>query len=281
MLSVNENFQLNLSASCTKEQAVFRLLGWGGETIYLREPELPMTDEGIGLEDTKKIFQPDMTLESFLKEAYQNVLTSYSSKVNEDTTDEEIEELLDEKWDAIEQVESLIEEARSLLMDIVDELALGEKSELRLDLEMSSKMGVQYITLRSLDAWAQRYRRPSSQQDEKTLEIAGDIDEGDDGESSRPKKKESKADRSLYITLWYLAELYAKMRKPLLWNDGKGVNVNALAKSLEESIHAKITDGGDYEGQSFSSIQERLARGKQLVRERELHLMTLGRISRK
>jgi len=242
MLPIEENFILNLAASCTREQAVWRMLGWERKTIGERSVEIPITENGIVLQDTQKTYHPDWSLEEHLSRIYKEALTSYSNRLDANSTEDEIEEALGETWSDIERVEVLIEKARGYLLDIVDELAKGDQSALRVDRDTTLKTGVEHITIRSLDAWhAKTYFEA------KEIHVAPVIEE----------EKFEKSEMSLLITLHLLVNLCAPLKRKLQKSNGTP-NQTGIAKEIEKMADAYCREVGDFEGQGFKSVVGRL-----------------------
>lgn len=269
MISEPENFQLNLSASCTREQAVLRLLGWGTKTIYPTYLELPVTEDGLALQDTKQIYGPEIGLEKFLDGVYRDARAAYAERVSEHSTDEQIKDALRTKWYLIEEAELLIERARGYLIDIVDELAKGDASALRVDHDTTQKTGIQHLTIKSLDEWSlSQYPKPGT--DDSTAAIALS-----DAVEDSPSKKY----RSLYITMHFLVQEYARRAGTACWSDTEGVNVKAVSKKLEAVADAQCKPDSGYPGQKQKSIEKRIADAEREWRVNQEELKNQGRIS--
>lgn len=158
MLPMSEDFLIDLSSSCTKEQAVLRLLGWGAETI--KKKYIKMNHAGHVVTGMKEISPTTIDLHELLTETYQGALQRFEDAVPKDATEDEMEKVINEHGPRIEEAESFVQEAHSYLMDITDELAKHD-SELRIDQDATAKVGSTCITIRSLEEWAgKRYRKP-------------------------------------------------------------------------------------------------------------------------
>jgi hypothetical protein len=263
VLPLEDNFVLNLSASCTRDQAVWRMLGWDRKTISERSFEIPITENGIALQDAKMTYQPDWSLEEGLSRLYKEALTSYSKRLDEKSTEEEIEKALGETWSEIELVETLIERARGYLLDIVDELAKGDQSALRIDQEATLKNGLQHITIRSIDAWQSR-----KYSEEKVIRAAHLSDDEKD-----PKKREA----SILVTLRLLTELYAESKRNMAHRDGSP-NETAIAKEIEAHADAKCLKVGDFGSHSYASVVARLQKSSTSMALKLAQLKTSGKL---
>lgn len=191
MIPMSEDFLIDLSPSCTKEQAVLRLLGWGTETI--NKKYIHMNTKLEVLTDMKEISPAAIDLHELLTDTYQEALQRYEDAVPKDPTEEEMEKILDEHGPRIEEAEAFVERARNYLMDITDELA-RPCGDLRIDQEATVKVGSTCITIRSLEAWAEkRWPKPeesSTSENEKSSDTTDDFLDA-----------ENKGNRSFLLTL--------------------------------------------------------------------------------
>lgn len=248
MLPMSEDFLIDLSPSCTKEQAVLRLLGWGAETI--KKKYIKMNHAGHVVTDMKEISPTTIDLHELLTETYQEALQRFEDAVPKDATEDEMEKVINEHGPRIEEAESFVQEARSYLMDITDELAKND-SELRIDQEATDKVGSTCITIRSLEEWAEkRYRK---QKGSSTSESSPSPDTPDD-----LPKRHLKVNQSVNITLALAIKALANMggRKYQYRND---INVKSIVEKIDEAGR-ELTKSGDasLRDQSISAISGRV-----------------------
>lgn len=140
---------IDLSISCSKEDAAAKLLGW------LRGPILHQYIEvapaGITVDQLKHISSLHCTiggtLRSQLTELHTAALVAFEGANNGAE--------LEDTANAVLYWEKQIRLAARYLRDIDDELAKDDKSVLRIDKVETEKSGESYLTLSSLDEWAQ------------------------------------------------------------------------------------------------------------------------------
>lgn len=253
MIPVEEDFILNLSASCTKEQAVLRLLGWGRNTIYPKQ--LHLSEDGNLRQDPKLIYRPDFSLQEFLSGIYKEALSTYSDAVPEGATDEEVQDAIESHAPRIEEAEAFIEKARSYMLDIVDELSKGVDSALRLDNEATAGSGVVHITLRSLDAWSEstypgKAVAVVSAPEPDVHALLKDVKDVDGTK---------KSDSSLYVTLALAVQAFAQKAGGKFLNNGE-VNVQQVAGHLEALGAGERANGSNLPSQSEASIRARITK---------------------
>ncbi len=245
-------FILNLSASCTVDQAVLRLLGWGQDNIYRTIVEQSGDDKL--LENNLKSYRPGLGLNEYLTELFKQAVLKYTEAAPEDATEEEMRSAEENNFNRIKLIKTLIANARWRKMDIVDELAKGEGSALRLDKDATAHSGVAHITLRSLDAW-----------NDATYSVKQDAT-GNAPESNLHALLEKitdvdgaeKSNFSLYVTLALAVQAFAEKAGPKYLRSDDDVNVKQIAEHLA-LLGAKLRpQGGNLPGQSEASIRGRI-----------------------
>jgi len=144
---IEEETVFDLSASCTKDQAVMRILGWGQGSVF--KLAIPITEDGISPEDLRQMHPEAMTLSERLQDMAEHARNALILGAENGTSQEELGRLDDE----VEKVRQLAARARELRMDIEDELSKGENSILRIDDDATNSSGVTHINIRSLEKW--------------------------------------------------------------------------------------------------------------------------------
>lgn len=254
MLPMSEDFLIDLSPSCTKEQAVLRLLGWGTETI--KKKYITMNQSGQVVIEKGEISSTTIELHELLTETYQEALRRFEDAVPKDPTEDEMEKIINEHGPRIEEAEAFIQEAHNYLMDITDELAKND-SALRIDQEASAKTGSTCITIRSLDEWAaKRYQKPefsSTSENEKSLGAPDDF-----GGSDR-------TNNSAFLTMGLMIRILVAPRgaKYGTADDPKISNVAELIFSEVGNIFPK--QDKSILGQGLESIRKRLTKANNLL----------------
>lgn len=266
-MNTNEDdFILDLSASCTKDQAVMRMLGWGLLTMYPKQVHLMAN--GTLKEDSKLVYRPDFSLNELLSEIYRDAKNAYLNSVPVNATADKANALLEKALPAIERAEAMIENARSYMLDIVDELAKGDASGLRLDKESTLKNAEEYITIRSLDEWcAAKY-----QIIEETERVALE-DDPSMGALNKPVSEMSKTEIGLYTVLGLMTEAYAKELGETYYNKLGEVNIKQTAIAVAEYADTYLENDKHFPGQSFATVKARLsAAEKCLASEKKWNL---------
>lgn len=154
MTASNNKYLIKFIKSCTKREAVARLLGWLIGPIYDNQ-ELVEREEGI-------VYESDLVYADSLDDTLENtfwlLLDSHQRELDEakavNTPDD-----VKKKNVALEKCIEKIMKADIFFADIEYELAKGESSALIIDQEATKKSGIPHILLRSLDLWARsKYR---------------------------------------------------------------------------------------------------------------------------
>jgi hypothetical protein len=249
----HEEVVLDLSTSCTREQAAMRMLGWGKADVYKKA--IPITSEGISLADLQSMHPATMTLEERLNDLTENARQALIQAAEDGASFE----VIHERNTAVEEVRDLVAKARSFLMDIDDELDKGDKSALRVDQQATQRTGETHVNLRSLDKWI------------AARKSIVDIDEnsrvGQQRDETRETGRRSKAEDSLYVTLAIAVTAFARRA------GGKFLKSGVPAESVSDSPHINMStiythlaelassqvEGDEFPDQSLSSIKGRVS----------------------
>ena len=247
-----DDFILDLSASCSKDQAVMRILGWGTETVYPKK--LHVMEDGTLKEDSRLVYRPDFSLNEFLSEIYRDAKNAYLNSVPADATTDMINAMLEKALPGIERAETMIDQARRYMLDIVDELARGNASGLRLDKESTTKHGEEYITIRSLDAWCKEKKLVIEEPERVPLE-----DDLSMGALNKPVSEMSKTETGLYTVLGLLTEAYAKDLGETYFSKSGEVNVTQMAIAVAAHADTYMDKDQHFPGQSLATVRARLS----------------------
>jgi hypothetical protein len=147
----------------------------------------------------------------------------------------------------------MIEQARSYMLDIVDELARGDASGLRLDKESTAKYGEECITIRSLDEWCAAKYRIVEEAERAPLE-----DDPTMGAQKKPVSEMSKTEIGLYTVLGLMTEAYAKELGETYFNKSGEVNIKQTAIAVSGHAATYMEDGKHFPDQSYSTVKARL-----------------------
>lgn len=153
-----------------------------------------------------------------------------------------------QKEAALSQSLEWIDKAGIYLVDIVDELAKGETSALRIDQEATEKWGVIHITIKSLDEWAFKVHQiPTPDFKSSPSAVKQLVD------SPKNKRKSSTKLDNLHITFAFLIEAFIKEHRRYMISNK--VNVSLLAEFLSKLT---IKDDTPMKAQSVEAIKMRI-----------------------
>lgn len=145
---------VELSGSCTIDEAVAKHLGWMQGAI--RNQYVNVTEYGIPADQLANLpshvsFNLSEQLSNMRNELYEKLEVEYQRCEDNDFSDMK---KFDEIEDALYECESLIEKAAKYRCEIIDELAKKNESALRIDPTRSTAENI-YITISSIEAWKQ------------------------------------------------------------------------------------------------------------------------------
>lgn len=272
MLPLGSDSNIDTSISCTKEQAVMKLLGWSQGIHTKKEFRLPA--EGLWLDQLPFLSRHILNLGDQLKELHERALLEYQHAFPPEagTVEFDLEkhfgapgvmEKLTEKQEALEDVQALIHRAREYAMDIQEEIGKGKDSQLLTDTEAAQTNGVLHITLRSLEKWQKVFyaEKPDTKADSVVQHSAiGDPDLMAQLTRAIPEneKKIGKADISLYVTLGLAIEAIAEKLGPPYSDENELPVVAEIVNLIGSKYQSKDGESMIY-GQGLEMIRKRLS----------------------
>ena len=146
----SEQFAINLNVSCTKDDAIAKLLGWLKGAIHHEVIEID--NNCITLEQLEYMDTLYYSLEKHLTSLRQQAMIEASKLV--DTGAEKT--LIDAQLERVLDIEDLIAKAKGYILDFDEELEKHTLSMLQIDYTATNKAGQIHIKLKSLDAWARK-----------------------------------------------------------------------------------------------------------------------------
>jgi len=166
MINPEDEIIVDLRTSCTKEEAVAKMLGWMQGPLRLKY--IKVNKHGVSADQLPHLYSFEHSLQqelSDIKETarseFLEAATIYGALYDSDDSDEFEEaaaaELFSEKESALAKCDELIKKAAFYLSEIEDELLKGESSVLKIDLAETRLTGGDQISLKSLDIWAKQY----------------------------------------------------------------------------------------------------------------------------
>lgn len=256
MFNAEDDIIPKLEASCTKEEAVAKMLGWLQGPI--RRRVIQVTEHGISADQMPHLLQLEGSLEEHLLELRNAACAIFFKALEEDAPLAVIEE----KENAVIECDKLINLASIYLEDITEELAKSENASLKIDREATSKSDTTYITLKSLRVWALKeygiaigsslMSRPVDNDQQEQLKSQQEETEADQAAWLNKTKAEN-----LYTTFAFLVEALAQKTPNYRISDSGKLIIKAIAEGIAAS--AKQANKGDtVPGQSEESIKSRI-----------------------
>lgn len=258
MINPEDDVILDLSTSCTQEVAVMKLLGWSRGPLLRRQ--IRLTEDGISEDQMPFIPLNQVSLAEQLIDmrevARKELLTA--------SENDEPHDVLASREKAVQRYEDLIRRAHEFSLDITDALngedqGTGESSRLALDQVKTRAEGVPYISLRSLDRWAQKKYGFSIASSAPAQTEAGLLPPNAPGSPVEESANLAGVGNveSLAVTFAFLAEAYAKKHPQELLIAGEKFSALALSQELAEII-SKATQKNPPRGQGDEAIRKRI-----------------------
>jgi hypothetical protein len=264
MINSEDEILVDFRTSCTSEEAVAKMLGW--MQGYTRPKSIRITEHGTPADQLSSMQSLGGSLQDQLLELREAARLEFVKAAELGAAFEVIQG----KEKAVIECDAMINRAASYLLDIDDEIAKGDASELRIDHSATKNSGVVHITLRSLDRWATK---------NYGISVTGPLQKfGGQLANDRPDERQDEVSeangglgatstRHLHTTFAFLVEAFSKTATKYHKGDGSP-NVMAIAEFLEgaakESAKAPPMDG-----QGREAIKKRIAKAM-LAKEENL-----------
>ena len=253
---------VELSGSCTIDEAVAKHLGWMQGAI--RNKQVSFTEYGIPTDELAHLpsqsdFNVAKQLEDMRSEIYDRLEVEYQKCEDNDFSDMTVFDKIESELD---ECERLIEKAAKYRAELIDELAKKENSVLRIDPTKKADRE-RYITIKSLEAWEQNKDTviiSSSTIDASSISTSPNIPQEplSDANTTTPKKPQRIRMRdqgdaiiNALVELGYVPNRLPKYVKGLPW-------VKSEVRSLLEN---HILFGSD---KVFDNAWQRLTKSKQV-----------------
>jgi hypothetical protein len=162
-----------------------------------------------------------------------------------------------EKKEAVEQCDEQIRKAASYLVDIEDEIAKGDSSDLKIDRHRTNKMGTIHITLKSLDQWARKnYDISILDQSPKPL-TENPSTQPESQQEKKPESGQTKLE-NLFTSFAFLVEALAGngTGKEFRHDDGRP-NISTISARLAR-LAADANKKQPLSGQGAEAIKKRI-----------------------
>lgn len=254
---VDEVF-IDLRTSCTRDEAVAKMLGWMKGNI--RPKYIEVTEHGIPAEQLQHL----PTLEGSLQDELLEQREAARRKLIEAA---ESDGGIGEAYEAVEKCDDLIRKAASYLLDMDDEISKGESSDLRIDRQATDSSGIIHITIKSLDQWARQYGISVIEalvlNTENTNLPSQPEKQGNANGSG--KGLSTAATDNLYVSFAFLIEAF--IDKTQKYGSRDKPNVSTIAQHIE-SIAVESNNKEKLAGQSKEAIKDRIEEALKIKRSR-------------
>ena len=249
MINPEDDIVVDPKTSCSREEAVAKLMGWlqGAR----RRPFTEVTLHGISADQLVNMHTFDSSTVMELLQGHRlEAQEAFFAAANSD----DLVETIQAKEMVVIECDRLIDKAQAYFVDFDDEAANGDASALRVDTDATDHFGVTHYTLKSVDAWTMSTYGVSIIDPAKSKPVApqfADYDLKERGTKDGLSKTEAD---NLYITLGLLISHYAA-QKPggRLNKTGGGVKQSGVLKDLLSVIKTAAGDK-EFPGQGERTV---------------------------
>lgn len=253
MITAADDIVLDTRTTCTKDEAVAKLLGWMQGEIRLRY--IHLTDSGISADQLPHLHSLEGSLADLLSEFRRAARSELIEAFEADAAPE----ILDQKELAVSEWAEKIKKAGKYFRDIDDELAKGDESVLKVDDKASEETGTLQIRLSSLETWAtKRYGISVLGSDVEQLADSHQNEQSsvDEEEPSADGGLDKQKADNLFISLAFLVDAFAQTAEA--YRSGDRPNVIAISKRIEAVAKAANKNVEIPVGQGFEVIRKRI-----------------------
>ena len=148
MLTTEDDILIKQETSCSKEEAIAKLLGWMRGP--LRRKYVEFTPGWISEDQLPYLYSLEGTVQAHLQDLRTTEHAAYHQAAIIDMEDV----IAEEKRQSVARIDGLILNAARYLREIESELDRGDASLLKIDHEATESTGVIQLTLSSLDRWS-------------------------------------------------------------------------------------------------------------------------------
>ena len=151
MLTPEDDIIIKQETSCSKEEAIAKLIGWMRGTLRKRYVEF--STGWISEEQLPYLYSLHGTVQEHLQDLRNAAYFAYHDAA---VVDIEPDTIVEEKRQSVARIDQLIRDAASYLQGIEKEFDRGDASVLKIDREATERSGVIQLSLNSLDQWAHK-----------------------------------------------------------------------------------------------------------------------------
>jgi hypothetical protein len=257
MINPEDEVLLDLRPSCTRDEAVAKLLGWLQGPI--RRRIVDVTLDGISEDQLPTLHSLSGSVEQHLLERRNAAHVAFleeAAKYPHATDDA----AMDRRETAVRNCDEQIRRAAMYSRDIADELASDSASSLALDEFETKRVGEPCITLVSLDRWSRKkYGIAVLPQDEprRQTELGAAFAQEDQELEDGSEGLSALAAHNLYVTFACLVHAYADAKGGKFKKAGKP-NASSIAAQIETTAIG-LAGRNAVTGQGHEKIRKRIA----------------------
>jgi len=249
MINPEDEIHIDFQTSVTKEGAAARMLGWMQGPIQPKY--IQVTENGISADQLTALSSMDGSLKERLLELRETARLAFIDSAERGDSIF----ITQEKQEAVEQCEEQIKKAASYLVDLEDEIAKGDYSDLKIDRHRTDKTGTIHITLKSLDQWARKNHGISILDQSPKPLTENPSTQPESQQENKPESGQTKLEH-LFTTFAFLVEAFAKNANALKHDDDRP-NASAIASRLEQ-LAKEANKQQVLPGQSAYAIRKRI-----------------------
>ncbi len=260
MINAEDDVFIDVGSSCTRDEAVIKLLGWRRGAVQKIQED---SNDPI-----EQLFQPGSRIES-LSDRLQTMRNAAREALLDAS---ELPDFDDSKFIemtySVDRITALARRAAEYLADISEETSKGEQSELLIDRYETDATRMVHLTRRSLDRWAtKRYGLSIDEPDFRyTTSNPADVTQtnvqrsnDEDGNPSADTKE-----KNLYVTLALLADCFANATPGGTLKSGDTPNALEIAKRLVKRLGER--GGASIGGQAEETVRKRISEAEKILR---------------
>jgi hypothetical protein len=248
--TIYHNLLLEFKKSCTKREAVARLLGWMTGPVY-DDQDSAESSEGF-------LYESDLVYVNCLNDTLENTFLDLIETLQhelDEASANATDGVIKKKEAALNECIAKIYKVESYLIAIEEELCKGESSVLKIDQEATRKTGIPHIMLGSFDRWAREKYGITILQSTEPRSLNNNQLKNTKGSSSQNKGLGPAKSENLYATLAFLVDALSQLNTDYQ-SAGEPI-VSTIAEYIEE-VARNANNGEKLSGQSKEAIKDRI-----------------------
>jgi len=248
MFESEDEFVTDKKTSCSREEAIAKMLGWLQGTK--RRPFTEITEFGISEDQLIHTHSFDeLSVLDLLTDHVYSAQKEYFASIEAG----DLVEVVQAKELKVKKSSERLEKAKQYFIDFDDEVADTDSSAIKLHQIDTEHYGVEHYTLKSVDHWTKKNYKISVIDQNKGTSIESNHD--DDIDESDVEAGFSKTiANNLYITFALLIEDHVKGKGTAFKHSDGRINVSTLASYIKKMADA-CSPTDKLPGQSLKTIQ--------------------------